>query len=84
MTNGKVSVSFPRDLLKRLEKQRRRRGWSRSEAVQFAVDQWLRSMDIEKDEADYIAGYVRLPDDVREGEMLLKAQADGLEREDWA
>lgn len=83
MTKGKVSISVPRDLLNRLERQRRLKRWSRSEAIQIAIEQWLRSIELDRDVADYIAGYLRVPEDVKEGQALLKSQLEGLSPEDW-
>lgn len=83
MTNGKVSISVPRELLDRLEKQRRRKGWSRSEAIQRAIEQWLRSLEVDKATAEYITGYLRIPEDAKQGQALMKAQIAGLEPEKW-
>lgn len=84
MTAHKLSVSVPGDLLDRLEKHRKRRGWSRSEAVQVAIREWLRSLETDQAIAGYVAGYQRLPEDAEEGQALLEAQMDGLEPGAWA
>lgn len=84
MTNGKISISLPRPLLARLERLRRSRGDSRSQAVAQAVDQWLRSMEGDREAASYLAGYARDPEDASPREGLTEAWARGLHREDWS
>lgn len=84
MTTGKISISLPRSLLMRLERLRRSRGHSRSQAVAQAVDQWLRSLEGDREAASYVAGYARDPEDAAPREGLTGPWARGLEREDWS
>lgn len=79
----KISVSVPPDLFARLEGQRKKRGWTRSRVIQEAVEHWLRSGEVERARAAYIAGYLREPEDAGDSQALLRAQLEGVEPEDW-
>jgi metal-responsive CopG/Arc/MetJ family transcriptional regulator len=60
---SRVAISLPSAVFRRLEAARRRRGLSRSAAVQRAIDAWLGSAEHTRRVREYIDGYRRHPED---------------------
>ncbi|MBW2523034.1 MAG: CopG family transcriptional regulator [Deltaproteobacteria bacterium] len=59
---GKVAVTIPRELLEALDRERERLGASRSALVTAAVRQWLTRQGRADDDARYVEGYLRVPE----------------------
>ena len=80
----KVAVTVPSDVFRELEGTRKRRGQTRSAAVQEALRQWLKSHKTATLAREYEAGYRRKPETRREIDDAL-ASAIGLVRDedDW-
>jgi metal-responsive CopG/Arc/MetJ family transcriptional regulator len=80
----KVAVTVPADVFRELESTRKRRGQTRSAAVQDALRQWLKSHKAAALAREYEAGYRRKPETRREIDEAL-ASAIGLVRDedDW-
>jgi metal-responsive CopG/Arc/MetJ family transcriptional regulator len=59
---AKIAVSVPADLLREVERARRKSGRSRSAIVQEALRQWLHQHAARDLVRDYEAGYRRAPE----------------------
>lgn len=62
----KVAISIPRELYRAVERTRRRRGQSRSAAVQEALRHWLDHQVQQAMVREYETGYRRKPEGRRE------------------
>lgn len=77
----KISISLPVDLVKRIEKERRRTGETRSALIRRAVRLMFRAQSHAARVQKYVEGYTREPetdDEVRDAEALMFAL--GLDR----
>lgn len=61
-TAARTSATFPRDLWRDIEKDRKRRGLPRSRWLQEAAREYLARQDEAEREARYFAGYAAIPD----------------------
>jgi metal-responsive CopG/Arc/MetJ family transcriptional regulator len=80
----KIAVTVPADVFRELEGARKRRGQTRSAAVQEALRHWLKSHKTAALAREYEAGYRRKPETRRDVDDAL-ASAIGLLRDedDW-
>ncbi len=83
MTAVKVATSIPSNQFSTLEKVRGHPGLTRSAAVQEALCLWLAAQETCKAAAQYVKGYMTIPEDTAEGDAYVEAWADGMEAEDW-
>jgi len=84
MNSVRVSISLSRELIERLERLRKARRWTRSRAIELALEQWLRSSRRDRRVRAYVEGYLRMPEDGRTDDGFLKAWAEGRPKEDWS
>jgi metal-responsive CopG/Arc/MetJ family transcriptional regulator len=82
---AKIAISLPDELYRALEGARRRRGKSRSAAVQEAVREWLLRDARGELVREYEEGYRRQPESGEEVEAALAAAVGllGADSEDW-
>jgi metal-responsive CopG/Arc/MetJ family transcriptional regulator len=73
----KIAISMPEGVFQRLERVRLAQKLSRSAVIQRAVDSWLREQEQSAAAARYVEGYLRVPEDVREGDAWFTAEAWG-------
>jgi metal-responsive CopG/Arc/MetJ family transcriptional regulator len=59
---AKVAVSLPADILRSVERVRRKLGKSRSAVVAEALDDWLRARELSEADRRYVRGYARIPE----------------------
>lgn len=83
MNARKLSASLPDEQYRRVERTRKKLRLGRSEAVQEALALWLSTHQQDERIAQYVAGYVRVPEDEAEGRAMAATSAAGMEPEDW-
>lgn len=66
----KVAISLPPTVLDSVEKERRKRGESRSEFFRQAVQAFLRDLQQRKDVERYVQGYLEHPERAEEVEAI--------------
>ena len=79
----KVAISLPPKILDSVEKERRRRGESRSEFFRQAVQAFLRDLQRRKDVERYIQGYIEHPERAEEVDAISSASHATLAEEPW-
>jgi hypothetical protein len=66
-----------------IEKERRKRGESRSELFRQAVQRFLRDLQQRKGVDRYVKGYLEHPEQADDGEAIRKASCAALAEEPW-
>jgi metal-responsive CopG/Arc/MetJ family transcriptional regulator len=79
----KVAISLNSKMFASVEKERRKRGESRSEFFRQAVQLFLRDLQQRKDVDRYVKGYLEQPEQADEGEAIRKASYAALAEEPW-
>jgi metal-responsive CopG/Arc/MetJ family transcriptional regulator len=79
----KIAISLPSSMLDSVEKERRKRGESRSEFFQQAVQSFLRDLRRRKDVERYIKGYLEQPELAEEADAIRSASYSTLATEPW-
>ncbi len=79
----KVAVSLPPELYRAVERARKKRGQTRSAAMQDALWAWLRQQEQVVLIREYEAGYRRHPESHREVKAAEAAATRLLAAEDW-
>lgn len=79
----KVAISLPPTILDSVEKERRRRGESRSEFFRQAVQAFLRDLQQRKDVERYVQGYLEHPERAEEVDAISAASYEALAEEPW-
>jgi metal-responsive CopG/Arc/MetJ family transcriptional regulator len=79
----KVAISLPSTILESVEKERRKRGESRSEFFRQAVQAFLNDLQRRKDVERYVQGYLEHPEQVAEVEGIRSASYAALAEEPW-
>ena len=83
MTARKIAMSLPEDQFRAVERNRKKLGLNRSQALQQALELWLSRGEEDDRIARYVDGYRRLPEDAAEADAFVEAWASGLAAEDW-
>lgn len=84
MSNAvKVAISLPPTILDSVEKERRKRGESRSEFFRQAVQAFLRDLQKRKDVERYVQGYIEHPERAEEVDAIRSASYAALSEEPW-
>ena len=79
----KVAISLPSTILDSVEKERRKRGESRSEFFRQAVQAFLNDLQRRKDVERYVKGYLEQPEQAEEVEGIRSASYAALAEEPW-
>jgi metal-responsive CopG/Arc/MetJ family transcriptional regulator len=79
----KVAISLPPTVLDSVEKERRKRGESRSEFFRQAVQAFLRDLQQRKDVERYIQGYLEHPERAEEVDAIRSVSYAALAEEPW-
>ncbi len=79
----KVAISLPPAIFDSPEKERRRRGESRSEFFRQAVQAFLRDLREKKDVQRYVQGYLDQPESASEVREASSASYEALVEEPW-
>lgn len=79
----KVAISLPRDLLTKVDKDRRSSGASRSEVFRRALESELQRKQQEEEIERYVQGYESHPENEREIEEALTTGLVALSEEPW-
>jgi metal-responsive CopG/Arc/MetJ family transcriptional regulator len=79
----KIAISLPPRTLASVEKERRKRGESRSEFFRQAVQAFLRDLQQRKDVERYVQGYVEHPEQSDEVDAIRSASYAALAEEPW-
>jgi metal-responsive CopG/Arc/MetJ family transcriptional regulator len=79
----KVAISLPSTILDSVEKERRKRGESRSEFFRQAVQAFLNDLQRRKDVERYIKGYIEYPEQAEEVDGIHSASYAALAEEPW-
>lgn len=82
-TSAKVSISLPRDVLERAERERRATGESRSEFFRRAVEEYLKQKQRQLEVDRYVAGYVAEPESNEYERALEEIAGETLAGEPW-
>ena len=82
-TTVKVAVSLPKTQFQLAERQRRLLRVSRSAMVREAIGQWLKAFEEQKAIRQYIDGYRRHPQSLREIRIMERATTETLTHEAW-
>jgi hypothetical protein len=77
----KVAISMPNHVFRRLERARRARKLTRSAAIQGALESWLGADARSREAREYLEGYRRIPEEMREAEAWIAAEAWGVYEE---
>ena len=80
---SKVAISLPPKILETVEKERQKRGESRSEFFRQAVQAFLRALKEEKDVQRYVQGYLQHPESADEIREVSAASYAALVEEPW-
>jgi metal-responsive CopG/Arc/MetJ family transcriptional regulator len=81
--SAKVAISLPENVLKAVEKERKRRGESRSEFFRRAAEKLLKQEKESKKVETYILGYRNMPESAEEIEEVHKTGSTALAEEPW-
>jgi metal-responsive CopG/Arc/MetJ family transcriptional regulator len=79
-TTTRTSTSFPTDLWRGIESDRKRRGVPRSRWLQEAAREYLARHSEAEREARYFAGYEAIPDDDEVFKGVARLGAEALDR----
>jgi metal-responsive CopG/Arc/MetJ family transcriptional regulator len=79
----KVAISLPSTILESVEKERRKRGESRSEFFRQAVQAFLNDLQRRKDVERYVKGYLEQPEQAAEVEGIRSLSYAALAEEPW-
>lgn len=79
----KVAISLSSTMFESVEKERRKRGESRSEFFQQAVQVFLRDLRQRKDVERYVKGYLEHPEQAEEVDAVRAASYASLATEPW-
>jgi metal-responsive CopG/Arc/MetJ family transcriptional regulator len=79
----KVAISLPSTILDSVEKERRKRGESRSEFFRQAVQAFLNDLQRRKDVERYVKGYLEYPEQAEEVEAIRSVSYAALAEEPW-
>jgi uncharacterized protein YdbL (DUF1318 family) len=83
MSAVKIATSVPAAQFEAVEAVRASLGMMRSAVVQEALAMWLATQSSSRRVAEYMRGYLAMPEDAAESSAIVEAWADGLESEDW-
>jgi len=78
MGSARLIVTIPEEDFKRLEKEKKQKKISRSKYVQQIIEYFFKKEDEAEKEAQYIAGYRKKPEKVREIAAAEEAEAEVL------
>ena len=81
--SAKVAISLPEPVLKKVERERKVRGESRSEFFRRAVEELLKREQESQAIETYIRGYRVMPESAEEVEAIHRAGVAVLSREPW-
>jgi len=79
----KVAISLPSTILDSVERERRKRGESRSEFFRQAVQAFLNELQRRKDVERYVKGYLEYPEQAEEVDGIRAASYASLAEEPW-
>ena len=79
----KVAISLPPTILASVEKERRKRGESRSEFFRRALQAFLSDLQQRKDVERYVQGYIEHPEQADEVDATRLASYAALAEEPW-
>lgn len=79
MNTARLTVTLPREVFQRVEKEKKKRCVSRSAFVDTALEEFFRREDETEKEARYIAGYKKKPENLKEITALVGIQAAVVE-----
>ena len=79
----KVAISLPATILDSVEKERRKRGESRSEFFRQAIQAFLNDLQRRKDVERYVKGYLEQPEQAKEVEEIRSVSYAALAEEHW-
>ncbi len=79
----KVAISLPPTIFQTVEKERRKRGESRSEFFRQAVQAFLRDLREKRDVERYIQGYLEQPETADEVREVSTVSYAALAEEPW-
>lgn len=80
---AKITISLPRALLGAAERERKRRGESRSQFFRRAAQNLVRMETDREAEARYVRGYRELPEQAAEMNSVERVALDTLANEPW-
>ena len=80
----KIAVTIPEDLMRSLERVRRKQRIPRSRIVQQALRCYFAQTGIAEDARAYEEGYRRNPEQAKAAESYARAAAEVLEPETWS
>ncbi len=78
-----IQVPIDEDLLVELDELSKKEERSRADLIREACRRYLRALEEQQREREYIEGYTRFPEDPASGEAQLAMIADVLSPEDW-
>ena len=79
----KVAISLPSTMFESVEQERSKRGESRSEFLQQAIQAFLRDLRQRKDVERYVKGYLEHPEQAEEIDAVRSASSASLAAEPW-
>lgn len=79
----KVAISLTPAIFDSVEKERRKRGESRSEFFRQAVEAYLRDLQQRKAVERYVQGYLEQPEQAEEVDAISSASYAALATEPW-
>ena len=79
----KVAISLSATMFESVEKERSKRGESRSEFFQQAVQAFLRELRQRQDVERYVKGYLEHPEQAEEVDAVRQASYASLAAEPW-
>ncbi len=82
-TSEKIAISLPRDVLKAVETQRKKRGETRSAFFRRAAEDLLRRQREEAAVRRYIKGYQKYPETEEEIKAAEAVAIEALKEEPW-
>ncbi len=80
---ARIGISLPQSVLEEIEKDRKKRGESRSEFFRRAAEELLRQNRLAQAEEQYQAGYLRYPETPEEIEAADRAGVELLSKVAW-
>jgi metal-responsive CopG/Arc/MetJ family transcriptional regulator len=79
----KVSVTLPKDLIRRVSRVQKQTGESRSGLVRRALQQLLRQQDEAARQRAYVEGYLKMPESAAEAAEAEATATETLASEPW-
>ncbi len=79
----KIAISLPSAILESVERERRKRGESRSEFFRQAVQAFLWDLQKSKDVERYAQGYIEQPEREEEVDVIRSTSYPALAEEPW-